>query len=133
MAGAATATPGAASMAARVRAERPVSVNAETRRSARPTRPDDHPIDGGVETGVDRERRDQHADADRDAEDGQQAPGRAGDQAPPGIREEAAHGDRYSPSCASRAMSGVAAWSSRRPRTISSRIRPSSSTSTRSA
>ena len=52
-------------------------------------------------------------------------------QAAPRERSEAHRS--YSPRAESRRMSGVASWSLRRPRSISSRISPSRTTSTRSA
>ena len=73
-------------------------------------------------------------DAEGDPERAERDRARAGAQAAEGEpvqRHRAAR--RYSPSSASRAMSGVASWLSRRPSSIVSRIRPSPMTRTRSA
>ena len=92
MAGAVSATPGTASSACSVASDSPVSANAATRRSARPDDRRDGPVDRCVEPGVRGERRDEHGNPDRDAEDRQDAPGRTGDEPAPGVRDEAAHG-----------------------------------------
>ena len=70
-------------------------------------------------------------DAERDADDRQCGAKPARQQAAPRERSEAHRS--YSPRAESRRMSGVASWSLRRPRSISSRISPSRTTSTRSA
>ncbi len=94
-------------------------------------------LHGCLEARVDGEGRHEHGDADRDAERREQRARGPGDEVAPGVRDESAHGwggrAAYRPSCASRAMSGAARWSSRRPSSISSRMVPSPMTRTRSA
>ena len=70
-------------------------------------------------------------DAERDSGEGECGAKPARQQPAPGERPETHRS--YSPRADSRRMSGVASWSPRRPRSISSRISPSRTTSTRSA
>ena len=91
VAGAATATPGTASTASSVRAERPASVKAATRRSARPIVASTVRSNRCVEPGVDGERRHEHRDADRDPERRQQAARGPGGEAAPRVGDETAH------------------------------------------
>ena len=76
--GAATATPGVPGSSPTVASARPASPKAETRRSARPTRSRTVRSTDGVDAGVGRQRREQDADAEGDAEGSVSAGGRSG-------------------------------------------------------